>query len=171
MDKADKMVAVGRLAGPHGIKGHVKFVFYGEDPALIDQLGPLYDEKGKAFTLKRDKFHKNAWLVHIDGYPDRTAVEALPKMELYLPRTKMPEPSEDEIYLNDLLDLDVFNEQDEKLGFIAGMQDFGAGPLIEVITNKSGTRSFLLPYHDDFIVETGENRIIIKNYQVFTENS
>jgi ribosomal 30S subunit maturation factor RimM len=37
-----KRVCLGRIAAPHGVKGLVKILAYGEDPYLIEDLGPCY---------------------------------------------------------------------------------------------------------------------------------
>lgn len=165
-DRDDKMITVGRLAGPHGIKGHLKFVFYGEDPNLIDQFGPLVNKKGQTFNLKRDRFHKDAWLVRLDSIPDRTAAEAVPKQDLYIERSKLPALEDDEIYYEDLIDLPVFDQDNNLVGDVVGIHDFGAGTLLEVKLAET-KKTFMVPYTDDFIEETSSDKIIIKDYKDF----
>ncbi len=157
------MIAVGRLAGPHGVKGHAKFFFFGENPDLIDQKGPLFDKKGTAFTLKKERIQKNFWLVRIAEHPDRTAIEKLPKTELFINKELLDEiEEENEFYYEDLIGLPALNETNEQIGTIQAIHNFGASDLIE-IKPQSG-KSFMLPFTEHFIPETSEKHITIANY-------
>tara|TARA_Y100001934_G_scaffold194811_1_gene229738 strand:+ start:340 stop:849 length:510 start_codon:yes stop_codon:yes gene_type:complete len=167
MSEANKdMIAVGRLAGPHGIKGHLKFFFYGEDPSLIDGAGPLFNKKGHAFNLTRDRKHKDFWLVRIDTIPDRTAAEALPKQELFINRDKLPELDDDEIYYEDLVGLMAIDTDNNEIGIIIGVHDFGAGTLLDIKINDS-KKSFMLPYTNDYIVEMDDTTLTVQDYKQF----
>ena len=162
------MIAVGRLAGPHGVKGHAKFFFYGEDPSLIDQKGPLFDSNGKEYQLKKERMQKNFWLVRIEGYPDRTAIESLPKLELFIPREQFDELEDsDTFYYEDLISLSALTKDSQEIGLIKAVHNFGASDILEI--KPTTGKNFMIPFTKDFVPEINEDHIILVNHEVFLE--
>ncbi len=147
-----KRVCLGKIANAHGVKGLVKILPFGEDPFLIEDLGPAYTGETGANTLRivlKNPLGKYI-LASVDGCDSRESAEALRGTELYYDRDLLPEPDEGEIYYDDLIGLDVF-EADQLLGSVKAVDNFGAGDLLEI--NATSGPSFYLPYSDDFILE------------------
>lgn len=156
---------MARVMGPHGIRGLVKIKFFGEDPSLLDECGPLFDEKGRAFQLHLKNPQKDMWLAEIEGILDRTAVENLGKFNLYMDKETIrthvmgstsdnmnnPEDQNVEEYLySDLIGLEVrMQKNNSVLGRISGVENHGASDLIEV-KNANGI-GFLIPFTNDVV--------------------
>ena len=149
-----KRVCLGKITTPHGIKGLVKIIPFGEDPSLIQSLGPAYTAGDNAHTDTLVITLKNPagkyFLAAIDGVTDRDQAEALRGTELYFDRDLLPETGDDEFYYDDLVGLAV-RENDQTIGTVKSVQNFGAGDLLE-IKPKSGS-TFFLPYTDEYILD------------------
>ena len=126
-------VRLGVIVGVRGIKGEVRIKSFTEVPEDIAAYGPLYDEDGaRRFDLRVTGLHKGMVIGRIEGVRDRTAAEALKRTALFVDRSQLPPPEEDEFYHSDLEGLKAVGVGGEELGVVRGVFDFGAGPILEI---------------------------------------
>lgn len=129
-------VRLGVIVGVRGIKGEVRIKSFTDEPTDVSAYGPLFDRDGKTqYDLRVTGTHKGVVLARIDGINDRNAAEALKRTELFVDRTQLPPPEEDEFYDSDLIGLKAETTTGESLGRVKGLFDFGAGPVIEMDGN------------------------------------
>ncbi len=136
-------ICIGKIAAPHGIKGLVKLIHYGDDPHLLE--GNLYTSKDGAETLEitlKNPMNK-FWLADIKGVNNRDRSEEIKGTELYIDRDTLPTIEEDNsFYFTDLEGLQARDEQGVDLGVIKSAHNFGAGDLLELV-QKSGENIFV----------------------------
>jgi len=139
------LVRLGTIVGPHGVRGAVRVKCFTEDPMDIDAYGPLCDAGARRhLELRVLGPAKAGVLAKVAGVTDRDAAEALRGFDLHVPRAALP-PVEDpeEFYHADLVGLAVEQADGTMLGRIVAVQDFGAGPLLEV---RGDAGELLLPF-------------------------
>ncbi len=88
-------------------------------------------------------------LAEVKGCTSRNDADALRGTELFYNRDDLPETDEGEFYYDDLVGLTV-TENDNTLGKVKSVQNFGAGDLLEIQPTKG--KSFFIPYADEFII-------------------
>lgn len=126
-------VRLGIIVGVRGIKGEVRIKSFTEEPTDIVAYGPLYDQAGeRSFDLHVTGTQKGVVVARIAGVQDRNAAEAMKGTELFLDRSQLPPPDEDEFYLSDLEGLEAVSITGERLGKVRGVYDFGAGAILEI---------------------------------------
>ena len=77
-------------------------------PRTSPRYGPLEDESGeRRFALRLIGSAKGVLIAAISGIEDRDRAEALRGLRLYLPRSALPPPEEDEYYHADLIGLEA----------------------------------------------------------------
>ena len=131
-------VLVGAISGAHGMRGLVRLKSFTAEPADIGSYAPLEDEAGTPVRLGLTGGQAGgALLARIEGTEDRTAAEAMKGTRLYVPRSALPEPDEDEWYHADLVGLSVCDEEDRPLGTVRAVLDHGAGDVIEIETGEA----------------------------------
>ena len=147
-----KRILIGKIATAHGIKGFVKVQAYAEDPFLLN--GTLYTSETapETITLTMKNSMGKIWLAAVDGVTDRTEAEKLRHTELWIDRDALPALDDDEVYYEDMIGLTV-TEDGETIGKIIGVDDFGAGPLLD-IKPENGGDSFYLPFAEQYVRET-----------------
>ena len=140
-------ILLGQIGAAHGIKGEVRIATHTQDPLAIGTYGPLdTDRPGLTITITKLRLQKNVVVAHIKGISDRTAAEKLNGVNLYLDRSKLPEPEdEDDFYHADLLGLEARLESGVILGQVSAIPNFGAGDLIEIRDPQSGD-TYLYPF-------------------------
>lgn len=126
---------MGVIGKPHGVRGQMRVHAYGDEPErLAEHI--LLDAKGRQFTL--EWAHDNvAWISALtDGkerrVTDRTEAASLTNLELFLPRTALPQTEEDEFYLTDLIGLIARTTAGQDIGKVANVLDYGAGASLEI---------------------------------------
>jgi 16S rRNA processing protein RimM len=138
-------VCVAAVATAHGVRGALKLRCFTEQPDDVAAYGPLYDKQGRRlFNLSIIGPAKGGVIAKADGIDDRDAAEALRGVELFVPRSALPEPDDDEFYYSDLEGLDAFDADGAKLGVVKRVVNHGAGDLIEVEGDKGQLQ--ILPF-------------------------
>lgn len=145
MNTETKKILVGKITTAHGIKGLVKVQVYAEDPHLLETGGPLSttERGGKQISLKMKNSMGKVWLAEVAGVTDRNAAETLRNTELWLGRERLPTLADNEYYIADLIGLNAYDEEENLLGVITAVDNFGAGDLIEISPPEK--ESFYLP--------------------------
>lgn len=153
----ERRVKVGRILGPHGVRGQAKVQSFLSEPEAIGTLEGLTDDTGRPVRLRIEGASGQAFIAGIDGVTRRQAVA---KTDLYVPRAALPETEEGEYYEADLKGLAVVDETGAALGVVEAVADFGAGPLIEVKPMAGGATVFL-PFTETVVpeVDVTEGRI------------
>ena len=144
-------LAVGAIAGPHGVRGQFKVKLFAETPAALEQYGALQIDDGRALKLSVKSVNsKGLVIVSAVGVTSREAAEELRGMLLSTSRASLPDPAEDELYHADLLGAAVFHEDGTNLGEVVALYNFGAGEIIEV--KPAFGSSVMLPFAGESVV-------------------
>lgn len=138
-------ISLGKITGAHGVKGLVKIQFYGEDAALL--------EHAASHTITIKSITKKYILAEIEGITSKEAADALRGQDILINRDMLPPLGPDEVYIEDLKNLDALNPEGQKIGTVIDVQNFGAGNLLE-IKPESG-KSFYVPFSAADISDAG----------------
>lgn len=150
LDQPSKRVCLGKIATAHGVRGLVKIRCEADDPHLLDEHGPVYTsatgQDTLTLTMKNSLGNTGGkyWLAEVAGIADRDAALALGGTELWIDRDQLPQlEDDDEFYIDDLVGLKVVNTTGKDVGKVIGVNNFGAGDLLE-IQPESGESFFLI---------------------------
>jgi 16S rRNA processing protein RimM len=164
MDKEDDWVCLGVIGRPHGVRGLVRIRPFTEDARGIAAYGPVTDRKsGREFIVSVVNVVKGMVTARIEGIGDRGQAEALSGTELWVARAALPEiANEEEYYFHDLIGLAAFRKDGAALGQVAGMENFGAGDLLELRTPEG--RAVLVPFTRQCVpvVDLENGRVVIE---------
>jgi 16S rRNA processing protein RimM len=149
----DDLILVGRVAGAFGVKGEVRIASFTAEPlALVDYKTLLCEDGSPALTLTGGRVAKGGVVARAQEIETRDQAEAARGLKLYIPRTVLPPPDdEDEFYVADLVGLTVVSPQGEALGRVRSVRDFGAGDLLEI--EPPAGESWWLPFTKDAVPE------------------
>ncbi|MCF3945264.1 ribosome maturation factor RimM [Acidiphilium sp. AL] len=132
---SDRLILMGMIGKPHGVRGAVHVHAYTEDPRALAEL-KLRDQRGRIMALDwTGDGIARVTLHEADGahvVADRDAAALLANTRLFVERSQLPPADEDEFYLVDLIGLAAIGEDGATLGTIAAVHDYGAGASIEL---------------------------------------
>ncbi len=153
-----KKICLGKIVGVHGIKGEVKVKSFTGVDTDLDKYGPVETKDGaRHFEIKVTGRSKEVLRVKIKGIDDRTTAEGLKGTEFYVSRNVLPEPEDDEYYLEDLVGLKVLLRSDKsEAGRIAAVYNFGAGDVLEIRDKNTG-RLEMIPFNRQYVSEVNIN--------------
>ncbi len=159
----ENRVCVGAIAGAFGVRGEAKIKSFTDDPAAIATYGPLETEDAtRQFDVKIARTIKGGFAVRLSGVTTREEAEALKGTRLYVDRTMLPAPEEDEFYYADLIGLKVEGADGALLGKVKAVQEFGAGDMLEYVPDRGG-ETVLVPFTREAVpvVDVANGRVII----------
>ena len=161
----------GKIVGAHGIKGFLKVQYFTETPYSLVDYGPLTDESGeKLFDFEIKNAKKGNVIIAMKGIETRNDAELLIGQNLYIDEDLLPETDDDEFYHKDLEGMSVVSSEDEEIGTVKAVVNFGAGDLLEIIL-KSG-KSELIPFHKDYVLDIDQKaQKIIVEMPIYLETS
>lgn len=149
----DTLIEIARVAGAFGVRGEVRVTAYSEDPLALKGYGPLLKRDGTAgLTLTAARLHKGGLVVRAKEVETREQAEAMRGLRLYVDRSALPPPAEDEFYLADLIGLQVRDGAGAVLGTVRAVQDFGAGDILEIAPPEKGA-TWYLPFTREAVPE------------------
>jgi len=131
---SDIRLCVGAFAGAHGIKGAALIKTFTQEPENISAYGSVTTEDGaRSFTFTFIRIAKPGFvIVSAPELENREDTISLKGQRLYVDRSQLPSPAEDEFYHQDLIGLDAIDETGAPLGFIKAVYNFGADDLLEL---------------------------------------
>jgi 16S rRNA processing protein RimM len=139
------------IIGAHGIGGEVKLKVFADD------LSAHRSFNGGALTLVALRGGAVARFAEVN---DRTAAEALRGTELTVARETLPPLGEGEYYHVDLIGLPVVLTNDQAIGRVVMVENFGAGDVIEI--ERSDGRRFLVPMRPEAVPTWDAERLVLE---------
>jgi 16S rRNA processing protein RimM len=143
----EELIAVGKISGTHGVRGHLKVYSYSGNIESLSaaRVVTLRRPEGTAigeFDIRSVKPHGSGFILLLNGFDDIDQALPLVGSELCLTRSQFPEPEDDEYYWCDLIGLQVVTAEGVKLGTIAEIFETGSN---DVYVVRDGKREYLIP--------------------------
>ena len=88
----DRLIAVGKIKGAHGVRGQVRVQSYTDDPTALARYRPLTDSSGNRMfeATLRGRSHDGDLVLALAGVTTRDEADALRGAELFVPRSALP---------------------------------------------------------------------------------
>ncbi len=172
-DVKRNLVVVGAIMGAHGVRGDVRVKSFTAEPDALFDYAPFLLETGEiALDPKRARPAKDHFVVTPTDPRQKEEWDALKGTRLYVPRDALPQPDEDEYYIDDLVGLDVFAGGETAIGRVKAVLNHGASDLVEVQPKERG-KPVLIPFtmEDVPLVDLERGRIIVSNYELWADQS
>ena len=164
MSLLDNFIQVGKIGRPKGTKGLLRLHCFLNDNRDINQFQKFYLEDETIIKVKLVSFDSKSPLVTINDIGDRNQIEWYVNQYIYLHKEKLSPTDENEFYFHDLEGLDVVDQQNEIVGKVESVVNFGAGDLLEIYFLKSSKKEFFRFTETNFPkVDVKEKKITIKS--------
>jgi 16S rRNA processing protein RimM len=139
------LVALGRVGRPHGVHGEVRLVPYNAGSTFFD-VGRTVLLNGAPHRIREVRAQGDAFVVAFESVGTREAAALLTGAEVAVAREALPRPSDDELYLVDLVGCEC-REGDAVLGVVSAVTTYPASTCL-VIESEAGTREIpaVAPY-------------------------
>lgn len=141
-----RLVPVGRILAPYGLKGWVKVLSYAQSPENLSRYSTWWvGVQGRRRQVSVAEFlrHGNATIARLEGCENRDQAALWGSSEIAVEREAFPPAAANEVYQADLIGLAVINRKRERLGVVTGVFSNGAH---EVLCVEDAGRERLLPF-------------------------
>lgn len=154
-----EFLTLGRVLKPHGVRGELKCACYSEDLEDFLDLERLWLARGDsapvAFSVRKARLQasmEGVVLLQLEGLADRNQAEAWREADILVAPGDLPDPEDDEIYIEDLLGAAVFLEDGTHLGTFDHLFEPAADYDVWSIRRPSGGE-ILFPAREEFLME------------------
>lgn len=152
MDK--DLILIGRVSKPHGIKGGVRAISYADGPDIFREIPHIYlknkDESIRPLEISSVSTAKGVVILGFNDIKCIDSAKDIQGCELYIERSFLPLPSEDEYYHIDLIGLDVITTDGLLIGKICEVMQTGGN---DVFVVKKDKQEHLIPAIKEVIRE------------------
>jgi 16S rRNA processing protein RimM len=161
-----RLLAVGRLRKPHGLKGEFAvFPLTADAEAVFSEgrrlvrLALSGEVLGPPVEIERSRPFHREWLLKFRGAESRDALQSWRGQFLAAPADELKPPAEGEVYVHELEGFAVRQEDGTALGLVTSLFDLPSGLTLEVQGPK---REFLLPFRKEFVPQVDrEHRVLV----------
>lgn len=130
--KYNKLILVGKIVAPQGIRGEVRIQTFTEHPSDFKNLMVFAENiAGGTLHFVRAVPNTNVIIAQVDGINTRNDAENLRGTELFINRESLPPTNSGEYYQADLIGMMVVRDGAE-IGRVVCFQNFGAGDIMEI---------------------------------------
>lgn len=157
MSGGERRIALAAVAGAHGVKGEVRLKLFSDSVESLSRQQRLHVGGAERRLLSIRDSGKTA-VARFAGISDRSAAEALRGSLVEVDRSQLPALDEGEYYHADLMGLPAVDDQDNEIGTVVAVENYGAGDLLE-IELKDGKKS-LIPFKPG-IADLKDGRIVL----------
>ncbi|VEN73898.1 Ribosome maturation factor RimM [Candidatus Desulfarcum epimagneticum] len=158
-----RWIAVGKILGPHGLKGLLKALFFSgsavETPSPVALRGP--SGRIEWFEAVDARPNKKTVLLSLQEINSRESAQSLKGWEIIARRSDLPDPGPGSYYWADLMGMDVFREDGRLLGKLSSIIETGSAD-VYVIRTPSGENAeknageILIPALESIVLKVDE---------------
>jgi 16S rRNA processing protein RimM len=126
-----ELLAVGRVARAHGIRGRILVAPYDGDSQALSSLSRIFIGS-REFDIAHAERVNLGWLVTLRGVEGRDAAGALRGEEVKAYRSELPALQEGEMYAIDLIGFTVVDAQGQERGVVEALEEAGPQDLLRL---------------------------------------
>ena len=159
---------MGRVRRAHGLRGELVVEALTDEPDAIFAAGRrvFAGTRQGDVALDARELHitqsspfKGGWIVSFEGIADRSTAETWRDRYLLLPESEIAPPSDNEIFIHDLVGMRVVRITGEVIGEVTEVFELPQGLLMDV--RRPDAKSVLLPFDEQTVTNVdAEQRVI-----------
>ena len=155
--KEKNYVHIGIFGQPQGLQGNIKINILTSSLESFKVFKKYFiGENKSALAFKKIKKIGKKIVVSIDNCGDRDKALTYKGIHIFTLRENFPEIKNDEYYVLDLIGSDVFDINNNSLGVVEDVKNFGAGDLMEI--KNLSKKKFYIPMNKENLISINIDR-------------
>ena len=166
-------ISIAKILNFHGINGELKVGYTKGKEDQIKNLKEVFiktEEEYKPYNVSSVRFHKQFAIIKLREFNNINDILIFKGENIYIPYEVVKNNLQEEEYLiDDLIDAEVYNQNNTKIGVVKGIEENAAGSLLAIMTTKH--KNCLVPFINQFVtkVDTEKKQIIINEIEGLIE--
>ncbi len=145
-------LAIGVIVGPHGTRGEIRMQIWTHFPEHIQDLSSIFlDDETQPVRLRHVRISRGLAVLSLQGVTSREAADELKGKVVRIDREQAIPLEEGEYYHFELIGLDVFTEEGDRIGSLVEIIETGAND-VYVVRDDEGKET-LFPALNDVVPE------------------
>lgn len=157
-------IFIGVITGPFGIEGGIRFKNFADSQNLLNSYKVFYNKEGsQEFKVKKIRWDKkDTFIIYFDRVMSRTEAEKIKGQKLYIKSSQLNDLQEEEYYHYHLIGLEIFDNENKKIGVVEKITDYGSGDLLEILVDNTNSL-ILIPFNKRFVqeIQLEQHRMIV----------
>lgn len=158
-EASSRLLVVGKIGKPHGLKGWVRLNSFTSPPENVLQYRSFAAHRARRdieLELTDARWQGDRLLAHFEGYDDPEAAAELNGLELQIESARLPSLEAGEYYWHQLVGLKVRNQQGELLGRVVRLMETGANDVlvVQACEGSLDSRERLIPFLREQVVKS-----------------
>ena len=153
---------VGKIVNTQGLKGEVRVYPFTDDINRFDELDVFYLDKdfNTKWNTERVRYKGNLVIMKIKDIDSIEKAERLRDKFIYVSREDSRDLEEEEYFIADMIGLEVFTLDGEKVGVLSDVLQYAAN---DVYVIKGEEKEYLIPAIMKFVptIDMNERKMII----------
>lgn len=142
---------VGQIVKAQGLDGTVKIKIFTDSALRFKNINKVLLNENNYYTnFKYLRDNSGFVYAKIDGITNRTEAENIRNTKLYIFKEDMYNLNEDEYFISDLIGISVIDEENNHIGTIKDVEQFGATDILVVQTLEG---EFSIPFISEIVKE------------------
>lgn len=163
-NQMDNYLRIGVITTTHGIKGEVKVFPTTDDINRFEYLKEVFLDTGKeylALEVEQVRYFKQLIILKFKGINNINDIEKYKGKDLLVSREEAIELKEDEYFICDLINSEVYTDEGNELGILTEVLTSAANDVFVVKTKDN--KEILLPFIKQCIIDIdiGKKKIIV----------
>ena len=160
----EKLTRIGRLLKPFGLLGEIKAQPETFDPSRINQLEKVFVKKNQnswlELSIKSARQKDQFWYLKFEDILTPEKAKTLSGAEIFIPDSQRLPLPDNMVYISDVVGMDAYNPQNQKIGVIKEVMQNANVDLLVVQTDKA---EIPVPWNEHFVmdIEEKQNRVIV----------
>ncbi len=160
----EEYLEIGQIVNTNGLKGFLKIKPLTDDITRFEDLETIYIQKNKElieFKIQEVKYVKNMVLLKLEGIDDIEEAEKYKNFYIKINRKDAVELEEDSYFIVDIINSEVYTDEDAYLGKVIDVFQTGSND-VYTVKSESG-KEILLPAIKDVVknVDVKNKKIIV----------
>jgi 16S rRNA processing protein RimM len=150
------MIKIGTIVKPQGVKGEVKIIPEDKIERYLNLKTLFIDAVEKKIISLSGR--NEALFVKFENVDDRIAAELLRGKEVFAREEDLEKLQENEFYFKDLIGATVYDENNEKIGELIDIEQYGAADIISI---RERNIIFSVPFIEDIFLRIEPQKVIV----------
>lgn len=160
-------ISILKVLKPQGLNGELKCLPLTQREEVLTNLQYVFCD-GKKITVISSKPRLGFVYICLENVASVEEAEKFRNKELFIEKTDFGDLDENTFFIDDLVGLTVVDKTGAFVGDILGVENYGAGDLLEV---KEKWATYLVPFIKQVFVSVDvENNQVVIDYEKFLEH-
>ncbi len=142
---------IGKIMDAHGIRGEMYALVFSGDVSwlkLLKNLRLVRNGEILTFEIKKAKEFKRGFIVALKDFDNRNRAEEFKGAEIWVPAEVFISKHGEALYLSEILE---FTVEDEQLGNIGIIKSFSSNGIQDLLVIEKNEDSIEIPFVKDFV--------------------